>query len=62
VRVDRLITPRSPRGPARNFLRRLLFQVTAEAPPPGGWVIWQVAADPGEMEASAGLYAFSQVR
>jgi hypothetical protein len=33
----------------------LLFQVTAEATPPGRWLVWQVATGPGEAEASAGL-------
>ena len=32
----------------------LLFQVTAEATPPGQWVVWQIAAV-GEAEVSSGL-------
>ena len=33
----------------------LLFQVTAEATPPGRWVVRQVAAPPGDIDLSTGL-------
>jgi hypothetical protein len=33
----------------------LVFQVTAEATPPGRWVVWQVPTGPGEAAASTAL-------